>query len=333
MTDLENFIVIALSTAIGWSVALFVQHRAAALHLVSIPNQRSSHEQPTPHGGGVGIVLAGTFAITWLAWNHTTDWMIPSGLALLLGAVGLADDVRHLPARIRFGVQITVVAGFLWWMGDWNVAGWAMASLLLLAGVWWINLFNFMDGIDGIAALQAIFMLLVCALLSYGLKPDVIHNAGWWWMLSLAAATCGFLILNWPPARIFMGDVGSTYLAFLIFSLGWVLVRVDALTVPVWLILAAVFFSDASVTLMRRMMRGEQWYQAHRSHAYQRLARRWGAHRPVLIMTLAINLVWLMPLATAAQFWPRWGWGMAILAYLPLLFGAWFAGAGKADSE
>ena len=136
------------------------------------PDHRSSHEQPTPHGGGLGIVVAGSLVgvglVLFSGWTfgRSVLW-----LAVLLAAVGLRDDIRHLPARVRLGVQVAVCAGLLLALGDlpsisfpagpeFGVGGWVLSGLLLLAGVWWINLFNFMDGIDGIAGSQAVFMLL-----------------------------------------------------------------------------------------------------------------------------------------------------------------------------
>jgi Fuc2NAc and GlcNAc transferase len=206
-----------------------------------------------------------------------------------------------------------------------------LAGLLLFAGVWWINLFNFMDGIDGIAASQAVFMLVAAAVLGVWFHPGVADVSGWLWMLAVAAATLGFLRFNWPPARIFMGDVGSTYLAFMIFALALLSVREGWLTYPVWLVLGAVFVSDASVTLLRRMLAGERWFEAHRSHAYQRLSRRWGSHRRVTLLSISFNLLLLAPLAWTCLAWPRWAWVCVVLTYTPLAAAMLALGAGKQD--
>ena len=127
-----------------------------------------------------------------------------------------------------------------------------MSGLLLLAGVWWINLFNFMDGIDGIAGARAVFMLLGGAVLSAWVNADVMSSPVWMLMLCVVAATVGFLLLNWPPAKIFMGDVGSTWLAFMIFALALLSVQAGWLSYATWLVLAAVFVTDATVTLPRK---------------------------------------------------------------------------------
>lgn len=334
---------IATSTLIAWGVAAWVRRRAEALRLVQIPNHRSSHVQPTPNGGGLGIVAAGSLAGVGLALS--SGWVLGGfvlGLAALLAAVGLGDDMAHLPARVRFGVQVLVCAGLLMVLGDlpessfgvglgFQVAGWALFVLLLMAGVWWINLFNFMDGIDGIAGTQAVFMLLAGAALAAWSHPEAMSSPAWPLMLFVAAATVGFLLLNWPPAKIFMGDVGSTWLAFMVFALALLSVQSGWLSYAAWLVLAAVFVTDATVTLITRMLRGERWYEAHRNHAYQKLARRWGGHRPVTLLAAGTNGLWLAPLAGACAVWPQWAFGWVLLAYAPLVVGTVVLGAGRAD--
>ncbi len=334
---------LATTALLAWGVAAWVLRRAEALRLVQVPNHRSSHDHPTPNGGGLGIVVAGSLA--GIALVLLSGWMVGGmvfGLAAVLAAVGLRDDMAHLPARVRFGVQVVVCAGGLIALGDlpalalstWQeveVADWALFGLLLLAGVWWINLFNFMDGIDGIAGMQAVFMLLAGAVLALWAVPEAVHSPVWMWMLCAAAATVGFLLLNWPPAKIFMGDVGSTWLAFMVFSLALLSVQAGWLSYAVWLVLAAVFVTDASVTLLTRMLRGERWYEAHRSHAYQKLARRWGGHRPVTLCAVGVNVLWLAPLAGACAAWPQWVFGWVLLAYLPLVVGAVALDAGRSE--
>ena len=331
------------SALVAWGVAAWVRHRAEALRLVQAPNHRSSHVLPTPNGGGLGIVVAGSFAgiALVLLFGWTLGWFV-LGLSALLAAVGLRDDIQHLPARVRFGVQLAVCAGLLFWLGDlpkftfstgleFELGGLALSGLLLLAGVWWINLFNFMDGIDGIAGARAVFMLLGGAVLSAWVNADVMSSPVWMLMLCVVAATVGFLLLNWPPAKIFMGDVGSTWLAFMIFALALLSVQAGWLSYATWLVLAAVFVTDATVTLLTRLLRGERWYEAHRNHAYQKLARRWGGHRPVTLRAVAVNMLWLAPLAGACTAWPQWAFGWALLAYAPLVVGAVALGAGRQE--
>lgn len=319
------------SGLLAWLGTRLVLHYAEWLGLVQAPNHRSSHVNPTPHGGGAGIVLAGSAAGVWLAWTQDGALWLISGLAFLLAVLGLWDDMRHLPARTRFAVQVLLCALLLQVFGDSTT--WVLTGLLLFAGVWWVNLFNFMDGIDGMAASQAVFMLAAGALLGAWFFLGAADSAGWLWMFSVAAATLGFLAFNWPPARIFMGDMGSTYLAFMIFALALLSVHEGWLTYPVWLILGAVFVADASVTLLRRMLAGERWFEAHRSHAYQRLSRRWSSHRRVTLLAIIFNLLWLAPLAWACLAWSDWAWICVALAYAPLVTAMLALGAGKKDIE
>lgn len=332
-----------LSTLIAWGVAKWVRDRAEALRLIQAPNHRSSHVQPTPNGGGLGIVVAGSLAGIALALfsGWTLGWFV-LGLSALLAAVGLQDDIRFLPARVRFGVQLAVCVGLLFWLGDlptftfsagleFELGGWVLSGLLLLTGVWWINLFNFMDGIDGIAGAQAVFMLLGGAVLSFWVNAEVISSPVWILMLCVAASTVGFLILNWPPAKIFMGDVGSTWLAFMIFAFALMTIQAGWLSYTTWLVLAAVFVTDATVTLLTRLLRGERWYEAHRSHAYQKLACRCGLHSPVTFGTIAVNVFWVSPLAVVCTALPHWAFWWVLLAYAPLVVGAMVLGAGRPD--
>ena len=350
MSLLVTLLVLLATTALlAWGVAAWVLRRAEALRLVQMPNHRSSHDCPTPNGGGLGIVVAGSLA--GIALVLLSGWMVGGlllGLAAVLAAVGLRDDMAHLPARVRFGVQVVVCAGGLIALGDlpalalsgglaFQVTGWVLFGLLLLAGVWWINLFNFMDGIDGIAGMQAIFMLLAGAAMAMWADPQAVHSPVWMLMLCVAAATVGFLLLNWPPAKIFMGDVGSTWLAFMVFALALLSVQAGWLSYAAWLVLAAVFVTDATVTLLTRMLRGERWYEAHRSHAYQRLSRRWqggrkAGHRAVTLLVAAINGLWLAPWAWACVQWPAGSVAFVVAAYLPLVLAALWLGAGRPDS-
>ncbi len=338
------FLIVA-SVMLSWLVVNGVARLAERWRLVQSPNHRSSHAQPTPNGGGLGIVVASGVAGTWLALGGLNEFWIVLILSLPLAVIGLIDDIRHLPARIRFVVQIVVVAGLLALLGrlpplmlfpGMSLDGLLLSAMLLLIGVWWINLFNFMDGIDGLAGAQAIFMLVMSAGLAAWMQPEVVSSPVWLLAACMAAATLGFLILNWPPARIFMGDVGSTWLAFMILAFALLSIQAGWLSYTPWIILAAVFVADATVTLITRMLRRERWYEAHRSHAYQRLSRRWygernAGHRAVTLLVLIIDLLWLAPLAWASFVWPQWSVAWLALAYGPLVFGVILLGAGKPD--
>jgi Fuc2NAc and GlcNAc transferase len=182
--------------------------------------------------------------------------------------------------------------------------------------VWMINLFNFMDGIDAIASVETITVSIAAAIILLG-----AGNASFTYvLLALAAATTGFLIWNWPPAKIFMGDGGSSYIGFALAAVAIATSHGGGINLWSWLILFAVFVVDATVTLVVRMLRRERWYEAHRTHAYQHAARAVGSHLPVSLSTGAINLFWLLPLAWLASKDPHSAWWLAIVALLPLLF-------------
>lgn len=335
---------IVSSAVLALMGAYAVFRHAGKRGLLKDPNHRSSHVQPTPNGGGLGIVIASTVAGVWLAWSQSQALVAPIALAVPLALVGLLDDIRHLSARVRLGVQVAVCTGLLIALGTvpeitvGNVVlgGLALSGRLLLVGVWWINLFNFMDGIDGIAGVQAVFMLMAAAALTAWGNPDAVASPLWVLMLCVVAATVGFLLMNWPPAKIFMGDTGSTWLGFMIFALALLTIQAGWLSYAAWLVLGAVFVTDATVTLLTRMARGERWYEAHCHHAYQRLARRWqgernAGHRSVTLLVATVNLLWLAPMAWACMQWPQWIPGLVILAYTPLVVGSLALRAGKAE--
>ena len=335
MIDWGLFFGAALISFLGTGAII---HYADELGLVQFPNDRSSHSTLTPHGGGFGIVLAGS-VIGGSLTCHEPSLLIMLGLAFVLAVVGLVDDIRQLSPITRFVVQLTSLLGLLLLVGELPhfgaVGGWLLTTLLLVAGLWWINLFNFMDGIDGIAAVQAAFMMASGAFLAVLADPGAVLSDVWLLMQCVVAATIGFLVLNWPTARIFMGDVGSLWLAFTIFALSLLSIQLDWLSYAAWLILAAVFVTDSTVTLLCRVARGERWYEAHRTHVYQLLARRSEAlniaegfdlekarakaHLRIILGVLTVDLLWLSPLAWAATNWPRWCWGLVVLAYIPLV--------------
>jgi len=311
--------VLLLAAFIG-SAILTWQLRRYALRqgMLDVPNARSSHQQPIPRGGGLALVVVVEVGITLLHLQQQlplNHWLAVSG-GVAVALIGWIDDRSHVAARWRLLVQFLATGWLLWWLIETLPMGGIGGLLLLAIGVMWCsNLYNFMDGIDGIAAVQlmsvcvgsALLPLLATAVSADGLDVDAMVNATFSSYqivaLLLAAASGGFLLFNWPPARIFMGDVGSSYSGFIVAALP--LLAAGALPLPAWLILNSLFFVDATVTLLVRIGRGERWYEAHRSHAYQRAAERLGAHRPVTVAVLLINLFWCWPLAWATLYWPE----------------------------
>jgi Fuc2NAc and GlcNAc transferase len=329
-------IVVLLSGILSFGVALLVRRRATKLGLVQPPNARSSHTIPTPTGGGLGIVAGGTLA--GLPMATLDPWVVIPVLVagLLIAAIGYADDRRSLPVSWRLGGQVLLMGALVALVPTpalqaalgLPIPDLVLFVLLALAGAFWINLFNFMDGIDGLAATEAIFILVAAVVLAIASFPQLQGHPLTLWMLGLAAATFGFLLLNWPPARLFMGDTGSTYLGLLIAFFALATLASGWLTLSQWLILPALFLADSITTLGRRLLNREPIWQAHKRHAYQALQRRFGSHRTVTVLYVAINLVVLLPGAALAGLYPQWGWALVLTVYLLLVPLALLAGAG-----
>lgn len=329
--------VIAAAAAV---LAMAVARNAGRMGLMQAPNARSSHRAPTPSGGGLAIVACGVLAGLAAAFVHGPLYLAIVALAAVTGALGFADDRHDLPARWRLAVELAAVAALVAALAATTpllaafapLPAWLAVGALVLFGTGWLNFYNFMDGIDGLAAAQAVFMASAAVAVALLGSGEAGGAWGWGWLLlALAAAAAGFLLPNWPPARIFMGDAGALFLAFMLFALALLSVADGALRWPVWPILGALFLTDTLVTLAVRMLRGERWYAAHRLHAYQHLARRWGGHRPVTLLYAGINLGWLAPLALLAQSGPLPPLAVAAIAYLPLIVLVSWARAGRAE--
>jgi Fuc2NAc and GlcNAc transferase len=330
---------IAVLTASGLLTGV-VRRLALSRALIDVPNARSSHTRSTARGGGLAVVITAT--ASFLALRAAGILSSELFLALAIGGgatalIGLLDDV----ASVRPGVRLLVhLAAALWALhtlgglpamrfGEHLVhlgsAGYVLGALGI---VWVVNLFNFMDGIDGIAATEAVFMTCAAVLAAaIGSWAAEVLVAAW----VLACASAGFLCWNWPPAKVFLGDVGSGYLGYVIAILALASGRSDPVAIWIWLILGGVFFVDATTTLIRRWLRGERVSEAHRSHAYQWLARNWGSHSKVTGTVLAINLVWLLPWSVLAVKFPAYAVVSLICAFAPLALLALLAGAGRQE--
>lgn len=293
--------------------------------IVATPNARSSHRLPTPHGGGAPMLLAFGFGLLLAAhWLGPWDmaYVVLVGLALVLMLLGIADDLWHLSVRLRmtaYGLACVACASFLLSL---PLAGSGMLDLALLLAValgmlWLVNLYNFMDGIDGIAAIQCLLACTGAALLSWR-HGD--HGYAWFCLL-LASSQLGFLLWNRPPARLFMGDAGSIPTGFLLAGLAIAGVQQGQLSLACWLVLLAVFITDASWTLAWRVITRQEFTRPHRLHAYQRLSAHWGSHGLVDLLLVGIFCGWLLPLAWMLERYPDYAILLVILAYFPLLLG------------
>ena len=332
------WLIVVAGLASWWMTALLRRY-ALSRSLLDIPNARSSHTLPTPRGGGLSFVVAVLVAMLGLAWG---EYIAPAPLVSLLGAgglvalIGFMDDHGHIAARWRLLGHFAAAGWGLAWLGGMppvTVFGlvlgpvWLSTVIGLLYLVWLLNLYNFMDGIDGLASIEAICVCLGGALL-YWLGG---HAQAVWLPLLLAASVAGFLFWNFPPARIFMGDAGSGFLGIVLGLLALMAGSVNPLLFWGWLILLGVFVVDATFTLGRRLLRGDKVYEAHRSHAYQYASRRHGSHRPVSLAVALINLGWLLPIALAVVLFKVDGAIGTLVAYVPLIVLAATYHAGKKE--
>lgn len=321
----------------GW-----FRRQALAHLLLDVPNSRSSHTIATPRGGGVAIVLSTLVALLILGGTNWLDWQSVRILCVggaLIALIGFVDDRRHVAPRWRLLGHFAAA----WWvltnlggappvsaLGFVMDSGWLGFAIAALYLVWMLNLTNFMDGIDGIAGVEAVTVCLSAAIMSEVAAPGA-HL--WIAPLVLAAAALGFLVWNWPPARIFMGDAGSGFIGLTLAVLSLLAGRVVQRLFWCWVILLGVFVVDATVTLMRRLAHGESIHQAHRSHAYQHAAVRRGAHMPVTIAVGVINVCWLFPVALVVALGWLDGLQGVLISYAPLVVAAVRLNAGRPRTE
>ena len=287
------FLVAALLTAIGTAL---VRRYSVARAILDVPNHRSSHSTPTPRGGGLAIAAVLLGAIALLLLDGDLDRHLGAALlggGALVAAVGWADDHGGVRAAYRAVVQLAAAVWGVAWLGGFPTItlgtrvyapGPAGSVLAVVGVVWCINFYNFMDGIDGIAALNGIVVGAFGALL--------LSDSGHAYLAvisTIVAGTCaGFLYWNRPPARIFMGDVGSGLLGFVFAMLALASERQAGPAVLLWVLLLGVFVVDATITLARRVLHGERWYDAHRRHAYQRLVQSGRSH---LVVTVGVAIL------------------------------------------
>jgi Fuc2NAc and GlcNAc transferase len=284
------------ATVLAWIGTGLARRYAIARYLVDVPNERSSHNSPTPRGGGIAIafvLLGGTGAAMAAGRIESALGCAVLGGGGMVSVVGWIDDHRHVSPILRLVVQSIAAIWALYWLGGMPVA--TMGDVELQLGRWGLplaalfivaftNFFNFMDGIDGIAAGQAVLAGSVAAVVAWPVGGGVAVMG-----LLVAGASAGFLVWNRPPARIFMGDVGSGFLGYLLALLALFGERTGLVPLPLSLAVLGMFLLDPTITLFRRILRGERWYTAHRSHTYQRAVRGGLSHGAVTAAVIAIN--------------------------------------------
>lgn len=301
-------------------VALLVVRGAIAYAhrrgMLDQPGQRRSHSIPTPRGGGIGMVIAVLLTAPWCllllpeAWIGGMPW-VWAVATLMVAAIGWRDDHHALPVLPRLGVQLAACALFACALAVGEMS-WLWLPLLILAGAWSINLHNFMDGIDGLLAQQVLFVTLGLSGLALGAGQFALAAA----IACLAGAALGFWCYNRPRAAIFMGDVGSGTMGFLLFAFTAMLWKVNSQLLWPAAILSSSFVTDATLTLLSRFLKGRRWHTPHREHLYQWLVRSGMSHALGGACYLGWNLLIAAPLAWLSWFCPDLGWTICVVTYL-----------------
>lgn len=293
--------------------------------IVANPNFRSLHERPMPRGGGIifSFVFLISVAGLWLftTMDRNLMWAILGG-GVVATVSGFVDDVIEIGTREKLAVQSGLAAWVLFSVGGQplmdlpGVPNFVDLLLSWFALVWLMNLYNFMDGIDGMAASGATFLCsaVIVSLILTGGDRGIILVLG-----LLAVCSFGFLVFNWPPASIFMGDSGSLFLGYCFGALIAKTVTGGQISLWTWLIVFGYFAGDTSTTTVLRMFMLKRWYGAHRSNAYQNLARVWGSHLKVVRGVGLYHVLWIFPLTIWSVLVPKMAPLATVLAMAPVM--------------
>jgi Fuc2NAc and GlcNAc transferase len=330
--------IFAVVVFVGFVLTLLIQKSALRTNRLDIPNERSSHTSPTPRGAGLAVVVAFLLGLVALLVDKSISDDVFLAIALpglIVAIIGLLDDRGRLTsAKWRLVGHFVCALLAVWLVGglpelplanatiDFGLAGDITAVVYL---VWMLNLFNFMDGIDLITGVQTVTTSAgVAMLLLASTESDF-----WKVFVVITASILGFLFFNLPPAKIFLGDVGSGFIGFITAVISLAIAKDEPLVAWAMIILLGVFVTDATVTLLRRLLSREHVYVAHRTHAYQHLSKKLNRHLPVSLGVGAINLLFLLPIAwlvAESKIIPIFG---LLIAYAPLVIVAAFLNAGK----
>ncbi|WP_418185385.1 MraY family glycosyltransferase [Aliarcobacter vitoriensis] len=276
---------------ISFSITYFIKNYMIKKSFVASVNERSSHTVPTPHGGGIALAITWFIGLFYLYFSNQIE--INLFYALLFGAVisvvSFFDDIYELSPKLRLLVQSIVAIGGLYFLGGFETLTFGIFDIqnpiftnifAFFLIIWFINLYNFLDGINGYAGSQAVFLSFAGFILF-----DGNH------FLVLAVAVLGFLYWNWNKAKIFMGDVGSTLLGYNVAIFTIYYANIEPTNFWIWIILFGVYWFDATLTLIRRKLNKEKLSQAHKKHAYQRLTQSGWSHYKVTNYSIGLNLV------------------------------------------
>jgi len=279
-------VLLLFSFALTYLVKVYATKKA----LVDIPNERSSHSVAVPHGGGIAIAVTWFIGISYLCYFQKIDSSLYMALMMgtILSVVSYLDDLYHLSVKLRLLVQICVAGFGLYLLGGLDEINLFFLSIdnsivtntfAFLTIVWFINLYNFLDGIDGYAGSEAVFL----GVAGFVLFGDV-H------FIVFVVSVLGFLVWNWHKAKIFMGDVGSTLLGYNVAIFTIYYTNQDAVNLWIWITLFGLFWFDATLTLYKRYKNGERLSQAHNKHAYQRLVQSGWSHSKVVLSAMFVNV-------------------------------------------
>ena len=296
---------------------------AQTINSVVSPNSRSLHDVPTPSGAGIvfSFVFIVLVAALWIVAAIDTDLasllVLGGGIATIVGYI---DDRQNISQSTKLLIQGCLAAWILYCFDGKPLIDLPTTPRALdlavswIALVWLMNLYNFIDGIDGMAASGALF---ICATAVIALLIALIADPVTIVFGVLAACILGFLIFNWPPAKVFMGDAGSLFLGFVFCTLIARTIGNNQISLWTWLTIFGYFAADTTTTTLLRFVLVKKWYQGHRSHAYQNLARIWGSHRKVLWQVIAYHAIWLLPLAIWSVYDPARAPLSTLLAFAP----------------
>lgn len=297
-----KIILISFTAIFSFLLTYLIRLIAIKYKIVDIPNERSSHKSPTPRGGGLAIVITWYIGISILFYLKMIEANLFYALMCgsLIAVVSLIDDLIKVRPGIRLFIHfITVIIAFIFLEGlrplimpniDINYY-FFIYPLVIIGMVWFINLFNFMDGLDGFASTEAIILALVM----FAYSGSIIN-------LLLIASIAGFLFWNWPKAKIFLGDVGSTQLGFILVVLGIYFHNTFKFSILNWIMLSSPFWFDATFTLFRRWRNKEKLSQPHKKHVYQRIMQAGFSHQRVLFSLIIINIIVLLLILVYRKF-------------------------------
>ena len=317
---------ILLLTTLSFALTYILKHYAIKRNVVDIPNARSSHTIPTPRGGGVAFVF--TFLLFLLiTYIDSSDryLLILFFSSLFIAVIGFIDDLIDLSAKIRLIAHfITATFIAIYFDGfpvltifdltvELGVIGILLSTLFC---VWMLNLYNFMDGINGIAGMEGVFVSLIMALFSFVILSNIELSV---MFLALSGSCLGFLVWNFPYAKIFMGDAGSSFLGFTFASLILYSSNMHPELFWCWLILLGVFIVDSTYTLLTRIGLGCKPFEAHNTHCYQKIAKQCNSHIRAVLYIVTVNVFWLAPLALLSVLYPNYGAAIMFISYIPLI--------------